>query len=48
MIVSEDSHIILLSVTLGENKQFKYTTMFQSVDIIIVNKIDITEVVEFN
>lgn len=46
--LGEDLRVVLLSVTEGEDKPLKYPTMFKSADVIIVNKIDISEAVEFD
>ena len=42
-----DLRIVLLSVTEGEDKPLKYPTMFKSAQIVIINKIDLAEAVEF-
>jgi hydrogenase nickel incorporation protein HypB len=46
--LGEDLRVVLLSVTEGEDKPLKYPTMFKSADVVIVNKIDIAEAVEFD
>lgn len=46
--LGENLRVVLLSVTEGEDKPLKYPTMFKSADVIIVNKIDIAEAVEFD
>jgi hydrogenase nickel incorporation protein HypB len=46
--LGEDLRVVLLSVTEGEDKPLKYSTMFKSADVIIVNKIDIAEAVGFD
>ncbi len=46
--LGESLRVVLLSVTEGEDKPLKYPTMFKSADVIIVNKIDIAEAVEFD
>lgn len=46
--LGEDLRVALLSVTEGEDKPLKYPTTFKSADVVIVNKIDIAEVVEFD
>ena len=38
---------MLLSVTEGEDKPLKYPVMFKTADVVIVNKIDIAQAVEF-
>ncbi|RMF27169.1 MAG: hydrogenase accessory protein HypB, partial [Cyanobacteria bacterium J083] len=45
--LGENLRIVLLSVTEGEDKPLKYPTMFKSADIVIINKIDLSEAVEF-
>lgn len=45
--LGEDLRIVLLSVTEGEDKPLKYPTMFKSAQIVVINKIDIAEAVEF-
>ncbi|HWS48804.1 MAG TPA: hydrogenase nickel incorporation protein HypB [Candidatus Methanoperedens sp.] len=46
--LGENMRIILMSVTEGEDKPLKYPTMFNSADICIVSKIDLSEAVDFN
>lgn len=46
--LGENKRIALLSVTEGEDKPLKYPTLFKSADVVIINKIDLAEVVEFN
>lgn len=46
--LGENERIAILSVTEGEDKPLKYPTLFKSADVVIINKIDIAEVVEFN
>ncbi|BAW95153.1 hydrogenase isoenzymes formation protein [[Synechococcus] sp. NIES-970] len=46
--LGEHKRIVLLSTTEGEDKPLKYPTMFKSADVVIINKIDIAEVVDFN
>jgi hydrogenase nickel incorporation protein HypB len=45
--LGEDLRVVLLSVTEGEDKPLKYPIIFKSADVVIVNKIDIAEAVEF-
>lgn len=45
--LGEDLRIVLLSVTEGEDKPLKYPTTFKSAQIIIINKIDLADAVEF-
>lgn len=46
--LGENQRIAILSVTEGEDKPLKYPTIFKSADVIIINKIDIAQAVEFN
>ena len=46
--LGEDIRIVLLSVTEGEDKPLKYPTMFKSAQIVVINKIDLAEAVEFD
>lgn len=46
--LGENERIVLLSVTEGEDKPLKYPTLFKSANVVIINKIDIAGVVEFN
>jgi hydrogenase nickel incorporation protein HypB len=46
--LGEDLRVVLLSVTEGEDKPLKYPPMFQSASAIIVSKIDLAEVCEYN
>ena len=45
--LGENLRVVLLSVTEGEDKPLKYPTMFKSADVVIINKIDLAEAVEF-
>ena len=45
--LGEDLRVVLLSVTEGEDKPLKYPTMFKSAQVVVINKIDIAEAVEF-
>ncbi|WP_036477845.1 hydrogenase nickel incorporation protein HypB [Myxosarcina sp. GI1] len=45
--LGEDLRVVLLSVTEGEDKPLKYPTMFKSAHIVVINKIDLAEAVEF-
>jgi hydrogenase nickel incorporation protein HypB len=40
--------VVLLSVTEGEDKPLKYPTIFNSADVAIVTKSDLTAAVEFD
>jgi hydrogenase nickel incorporation protein HypB len=46
--LGENQRIAILSVTEGEDKPLKYPTIFKSANVVIINKIDIAEAVEFN
>jgi hydrogenase nickel incorporation protein HypB len=46
--LGENLRVVLLSVTEGEDKPLKYTTMFKPADAVIVSKIDIAEVAGFD
>jgi len=46
--LGEDLRIVLLSVTEGEDKPLKYPTIFKSAQIVIINKIDLAQAVEFD
>lgn len=46
--LGEDFKVVLLSVTEGEDKPLKYPTMFKSARVVIINKIDLAEAVEFD
>lgn len=46
--LGEDLRVVIFSVTEGEDKPLKYPTMFKIADVVIINKIDITEVVGFD
>lgn len=46
--LGENERIAILSVTEGEDKPLKYPTLFKSANVVIINKIDIAEAVEFN
>lgn len=46
--LGENKRVALLSVTEGEDKPLKYPTLFKSADVVIINKMDIAEAVEFN
>lgn len=45
--LGEDLRVVLMSVTEGEDKPLKYPIMFKTANVIILNKIDIAEAVEF-
>jgi hydrogenase nickel incorporation protein HypB len=46
--LGEDLRVVLLSVTEGEDKPLKYPPMFQSASAIVVSKIELAEVCEYN
>lgn len=46
--LGEDARVVLLSVTEGEDKPLKYPTIFLNADLVIINKTDIAEAVQFD
>lgn len=46
--VGEDRRVMVFSVTEGEDKPLKYPLMFRSVDLILINKIDLLPHLEFD
>jgi hydrogenase nickel incorporation protein HypB len=46
--LGESARVVLLSVTEGEDKPLKYPVMFQSAQVVVVNKMDIADAVGFN
>lgn len=46
--LGEASRVVIISVTEGEDKPIKYPTMFESADICIINKTDLSPYVDFN
>jgi hydrogenase nickel incorporation protein HypB len=46
--VGEDARIMVCSVTEGEDKPLKYPLMFRACELVIVNKIDLLEHLEFD
>jgi hydrogenase nickel incorporation protein HypB len=46
--LGEDARVVLLSVTEGEDKPLKYPVMFQSAQLVVVNKMDIASAVDFD
>lgn len=46
--LGEDLRVVLLSVTEGEDKPQKYPPMFNSADLVLITKMDLAEVVEFD
>ena len=46
--VGEDVRVMVYSVTEGEEKPLKYPLMFRSVDLVLVNKVDLLEHLDFD
>ncbi len=46
--LGEDLRFVLMSTTEGEDKPLKYPTIFNTADVAIITKIDLTEAVEFD
>jgi hydrogenase nickel incorporation protein HypB len=46
--LGEDLRLVLMSVTEGEDKPLKYPTIFNSADVAMITKIDLSEAVEFD
>ena len=46
--LGEDKKVVLLSVTEGDDKPVKYPGMFESADLIVLNKIDLLKHLKFN
>jgi len=46
--IGEDDKVMILSVTEGEDKPFKYPLMFQVSKLLLLNKIDLLPYVDFN
>lgn len=46
--LGENTRIILMSVTEGEDKPSKYPTMFNSADICIITKVDLAKATDFD
>ena len=46
--LGENMRVVLLSVTEGEDKPLKYPVMFQSAQVVVVNKTDIAAAVGFD
>ena len=46
--VGENARVMVYSVTEGEEKPLKYPLMFRSADLVIVNKIDLLEHLDFD
>jgi hydrogenase nickel incorporation protein HypB len=45
--LGEDRRVVVTSVTEGEDKPLKYPTIFQRADLVLVNKSDLADAVEF-
>lgn len=46
--VGEDTRVMVFSVTEGEDKPLKYPLMFRSVELVLVNKVDLLPYVSFD
>ncbi|MGH2442415.1 MAG: hydrogenase nickel incorporation protein HypB, partial [Chloroflexota bacterium] len=46
--VGENSRVMVFSVTEGEDKPLKYPLMFRSVELVLVNKVDLLPHVDFD
>jgi hydrogenase nickel incorporation protein HypB len=46
--VGEDVRVMVYSVTEGEDKPLKYPLMFRSADLVLVNKVDLLEHLDFD
>lgn len=46
--LGEKYRVVILSVTEGDNKPLKYPYMFESADLMLINKIDLLPYVDFN
>jgi hydrogenase nickel incorporation protein HypB len=46
--VGEDVRVMVYSVTEGEEKPLKYPLMFRSADLVLVNKVDLLEHLDFD
>ncbi len=46
--LGEALRIVLVSVTEGEDKPLKYPRMFKTADVVVINKMDIAEPVDFD
>jgi hydrogenase nickel incorporation protein HypB len=46
--VGEDTRVMVYSVTEGEEKPLKYPLMFRSADLMLVNKVDLLEHLDFD
>ena len=46
--VGEDVRVMVYSITEGEEKPLKYPLMFRSADLVLVNKVDLLEYLDFD
>ena len=46
--VGEDARVMVYSVTEGEEKPLKYPLMFRSADLVLINKVDLLEHLDFD
>jgi hydrogenase nickel incorporation protein HypB len=46
--VGEDVRVMVYSITEGEEKPLKYPLMFRSADLVLVNKVDLLEHLDFD
>ena len=46
--IGEDAKMMVCSVTEGEDKPLKYPLMFRSCELVVINKIDLLEVLDFD
>jgi hydrogenase nickel incorporation protein HypB len=46
--VGEDARVMVSSVTEGEDKPFKYPLMFRACELVLINKIDLLEHLDFD
>ena len=46
--LGEDLRVVLLSVTAGEDKPLKYPPMFHLADAVVISKVDLDRVCDFN
>ncbi len=46
--LGEDYRIVILSTTEGEDKPLKYPFIFQSANLVLINKMDLAELADFN
>jgi hydrogenase nickel incorporation protein HypB len=46
--IGENLRLVLLSVTEGEDKPLKYPTIFNTADVGVLTKVDLSEIVEFD